>query len=200
MSQETPPTTRGAYPKGVKRRQEILDRAVEVLADRGATGTSLRAIADAIGVTHAALLHYFDSREQLLIEVFRLSEEKSGKLDPIPAGSSVVGVMTHAARKNHGVPGLVQLYTTLVASALEEGHPEAQAFFGNRFATIRRELAAQVVAEQAAGRIRPGLSPSAVAALVIAASDGLQVQWLLDDAVSIEESLELLEGLLEPPH
>jgi len=34
------------------------------------------------------------------------------------------------------------------------------------------------------------------AALIIAASDGLQVQWLLDPGVDIEKSLELLEGLL----
>jgi hypothetical protein len=42
------------------------------------------------------------------------------------------------------------------------------------------------------------MPPEAVAALVIAASDGLQVQWLLDPEVDIEASLRLLEGLLAP--
>ena len=54
---------RGSQPKGVARRQEILDRAIEVFRERGAHGTSLRKIAEAIGVSHAALLHYFDSRD-----------------------------------------------------------------------------------------------------------------------------------------
>jgi AcrR family transcriptional regulator len=188
----------GSYAKGLKRRQEILHRAIEVFARRGAEGTSLRAIGEAIGVSHAALRHYFDSREQLLIEVYRTAEELGIAADPAPADASVVGLMTHAARRNHGVPGLVQLYSTLVASALEEGHDEARTFFGERFAGLRRFLAERVGAEQAAGRIRPDMPPEAVAALVIAASDGLQVQWLLDPEVDIEASLRLLEGLLAP--
>jgi len=35
-----------------------------------------------------------------------------------------------------------------------------------------------------------------VAALVIAASDGLQTQWLLDDAVDHEAALAMLDRLL----
>ena len=186
----------GSYAKGLKRRQEILDRAIEVFARRGAEGTSLRTIGEAIGVSHAALRHYFDSREQLLIEVYRTAEDRSVADDPPPADTSVVGLMTHAARRNHGVPGLVQLYSTLVAAALEDGHDEARAFFGARFARLRGVLTERVKAEQAAGAIRPDIAPEAAAALVIAASDGLQVQWLLDPDVDIEASLSLLETLL----
>ncbi len=193
-----PAQRRGAYTKGLRRRQEILDRAIEVFAERGAQGTSLRAIAEAIGVSHAALKHYFDSREQLLIEVYRAAEERSTAGDPPKGETTVVGVMTHAARRNHGVPGLVQLYSTLVAGALEEGHDEARTFFSARFAGLREFLADRVREEQRAGRIRPDISPGAAAALVIAASDGLQTQWLLDPDVDIEESLTLLESLLEP--
>jgi AcrR family transcriptional regulator len=187
---------RGAYDKGVRRRREILDRAIEVFAARGAEGTSLRAIGEAIGVSHAALKHYFASREELLIEVYRAAEERSIVEDPVPADISVVGLMTHAARRNHGVPGLVQLYSTLVAGALEEGHEPSRAFFGARFADLREFLASRVEIEQKAGRIRPDIAPVAAAALIIAASDGLQTQWLLDPEVDIEKSLELLEGLL----
>jgi AcrR family transcriptional regulator len=187
---------RGAYDKGVRRRREILDRAIEVFAARGAEGTSLRAIGEAIGVSHAALKHYFASREELLIEVYRAAEERSIVDDPAPADISVVGIMTHAARRNHGVPGLVQLYSTLVAGALEEGHEQSRAFFGQRFEGLRRLLAARVEAEQRQGRIRADIAPEAAAALIIAASDGLQTQWLLDPAIDIEKSLELLEGLL----
>lgn len=188
---------RGAYEKGVRRRREILDRAIEVFAERGAQGTSLRAIGEAIGVSHAALKHYFASREELLVEVYRAAEERSIVADPVPEGSSVVGLMTHAARRNHGVPGLVQLYSTLVASALESGHEDSRLFFSARFEGLRRLLAALVRDEQHAGRIRADIDPEAAAALVIAASDGLQTQWLLDPAVDIEKSLGLLESLLE---
>lgn len=189
-------TRRGAYDKGVRRRREILDRAIEVFAERGAEGTSLRAIGEAIGVSHAALKHYFATREELLIEVYRSAEQRSIVEDPVPPDVSVVGLMTHAARRNHGVPGLVQLYSTLVAGALEEGHERSREFFGARFTQLRQFLTERIEQEQRAGRIRSELAPEAVAALIIAASDGLQTQWLLDPAVDIEKSLELLEGLL----
>ena len=186
----------GTYAKGVRRRREILDRAIEVFARRGAEGTSLRTIGEAIGVSHAALRHYFDSREHLLVEVYRSHEERTLADDPAPPGTGVVGLMTHAARGNRGVPGLVQLYSTLVAGALEEGRDEARAFVVSRFAGLRAALADKVRDEQAAGRIRPDITPEAAAALVIAASDGLQVQWLLDPRVDLEGTLGLLESLL----
>ncbi|RXZ73209.1 TetR/AcrR family transcriptional regulator [Agromyces albus] len=187
---------RGSYAKGVERRQEILDRAIEVFAERGAEGTSLRAIGEAIGVSHAALRHYFDSREQLLVAVYRAAEERTHIEDPNPPGTTAVGSMTNAARRNHAVPGLVQLYTTLVASALERGHDDARDFATARFARVRAELVAQVEAEQAAGRMRADVDAASVASLVIAASDGLQVQWLLDPGVDPAPSLEVLERLL----
>ena len=187
---------RGAYDKGVRRRREILDRAIEVFAARGAEGTSLRAIGEAIGVSHAALKHYFASREELLIEVYHAAEQRSIADDPPPPEVSVVGLMTHAARRNHGVPGLVQLYSTLVAGALEEGREPSREYFGRRFAELRRFLTERIEAEQRDGRIRTDITPEAAAALIIAASDGLQTQWLLDPGVDIEKSLELLESLL----
>lgn len=196
---QAPAPRRGAYPKGIRRRQEILDRAIEVFAERGAEGTSLRAIGDALGVSHAALRHYFDSREHLLVEVYRAAEARAGAEHPTPEDATVAGRMVHAARFNHGVPGLVQLYSTLVASALEHGHPLARRFVCDRFAALRQDLIARVVADQTAGRIRSDLSPEAVAALVIAASDGLQTQWLLDPAVDMEHALDLLDAVLRPP-
>ncbi|MDT0268471.1 TetR/AcrR family transcriptional regulator [Streptomyces sp. DSM 44915] len=189
---------RGPYAKGIERRREILERAIGVFAERGAERTSLRAIGDAIGVSHAALRHYFASREELLLEVYRFAEERSAEHDPEPPGGSVVDMMTHAARRNRGVPGLVQLYSTLLAGALEEDHEESRAFFATRFEHLRETLARRVESGQLRGDIRADLPPEAVAALVIAASDGLQNQWLLDPEIDIERVLGLLEDLLTP--
>ena len=191
---------RGAYAKGIVRRRQILDRAIEVFAARGAEGTSLRAIGEAIGVSHAALKHYFDSREELLLEVLRTAEERSAQEDPAPPGSTPVGLMTHAARRNRTVPGLVQLYSTLVAVALEEGHQESREFFAARFARLRGVIVEHIEQGKRAGRIDAEVPAEAAAALIIAASDGLQIQWLLDPQVDITASLELLEKVLGTGH
>ncbi|HET9872697.1 MAG TPA: helix-turn-helix domain-containing protein [Propionibacteriaceae bacterium] len=187
---------RGAYAKGLARREEILDAAIQVFARRGADRTSLRAIAQEVGVTHAALIHHFGSLERLLIEVYaasarRLEAEAHGGDDVSP-----VEMMRLSAQHNREVPGMVQLYTTLVASALEEGHPAATRFATQRFSAIRAALADQIKARQSDGRIRSDLDADQVAALVVAASDGLQTQWLLDPTVDQVGALALLDRLL----
>lgn len=199
MSQESEqPRQRGSYAKGIARRQEILDRAIEVFAARGADRTSLRSIAREVGVTHAALTHYFGSLEELLIAVYEESNNPEHHPDTSPPDATPVEMMMDSARINRSIPGLVQLYSSLVASALEDGHPAARTFATVRFARLREELAARVTQQQQSGRIRADIDPDAVAALVIAASDGLQTQWLLDETAPQQEALAALEMLLLP--
>lgn len=191
------PRTPGRYPKGVARRQEILDKAIEVFAQRGSRKTSLRAIAQEVGVTHAALTHYFGSLEELLVAVYRESERRSDETEPAGPDLTPAMAMRLAAEKNRIIPGLVQLYSTLVATALEEGDDgAAQEFVTARFERLREGISGQVRELQSSGRLRADLDPALVAALVIAASDGLQTQWLLAPAVDHEAALEMLDRLL----
>ena len=105
-----------------------------------------------------------------------------------------------SAAANREIPGMVQLYSTLVSSALDGTHPAAHDFVTERFARLRSELGERVRALQASGALRADVPPDLVAALVIAASDGLQTQWLLDGDVDHEAALALLDRLLAPPH
>jgi len=194
--EEHQPTLRGSYAKGVARRQEILDRAIEVFARRGSDRTSLRAIAEEVGVTHAALKHYFGSLEELLVEVYRESERRGDDEHPVDPDVTPTDLLRGWTESNREVQGLVQLYSTLVASALEEGHPAAREFATTRFARVRADLAERVRRNQQTGRIRADVDPVAVAALVIAASDGLQTQWLLDADAPQDAALRLLDQLL----
>ena len=190
---------RGSYAKGVARRQEILDRAIDVFAERGGHGTSLRSIAQAIGVSHAALLHYFDSREQLLLAVYEHAEAKRLSDQTVPRATTAVDVMTIAATANVEVPGLVELYSTLVAASLETGNTAGRAYFTERFDRVRRDLVDRLRAQQAAGEIRSDVDAEQIAALLVAASDGLQIQWLLDPSVRLQETLGALATLLRAP-
>ncbi|GAA1467169.1 TetR/AcrR family transcriptional regulator [Microbacterium thalassium] len=193
------PKKRGGYAKGDARKQQILDRAIEVFAQRGANRTSLRAIAEAVGVTHGTLVHHFGSLDELLVAVYTASDKALDERIALFEDPTPVEIMIESARANRAVPGLVQLYSTLMAAALEEGHPAATDFAKNWFATVREDLTELVREHQQAGRIRGDLDPRAVASLVIAASDGLQTQWLLDDTAPQDEALSILESLLRAP-
>jgi AcrR family transcriptional regulator len=187
----------------VRRRQQILQSAITLFAQRGVDSASLRTVGEAIGVSHAALRHYFSSRDDLLVEVYRTHEALMVE-DTLAADESAVGAMAEAAERNRSIPGLVELYATLTTDALQERHAVTREFVRDRFRSLRETLAARIESSQQAGHIAADIDPLDAAALVIAASDGLQIQWLLDPgAVDVGRSLAILERLLprdrEPP-
>jgi AcrR family transcriptional regulator len=47
----------------------ILQAALDLFADRGVSGTSLQMIADAVGVTKAAVYHKFKTKEEIVVAV-----------------------------------------------------------------------------------------------------------------------------------
>lgn len=55
-----------------------MDAALKLIADHGVGGTSLQMIADAIGVTKAAVYHQFKTKEQIVIA---LTERELGGLE-----------------------------------------------------------------------------------------------------------------------
>jgi AcrR family transcriptional regulator len=207
VTKETPAGTPGrrSYPKGVRRRQQILDSVIALLAQRGVDRASLRTVGDAIGVSHTALRHYFSSRDELLVEAYRTHEARAAGDGP-PADASAVSVIIEAAERNRSIPGLVELYATLSTDALQEQHGLTREFVRGRFRSLRATLAGLIAEEQRARAGQPGgagetgsagIDPMDAAALVIAASDGLQIQWLLDpDAVDVGRSLAILDRLL----
>ena len=194
VTEQTPAGAPGrrSYPKGVRRRQQILDSVIALLAQRGVDRASLRTVGEAIGVSHTALRHYFSSRDELLVEAYRTHEARAAGDGPA-ADSSAVSVIIEAAERNRSIPGLVELYATLTTDALQEQHALTREFVRDRFRSLRATLATLI----AEGQPATGIDPMDAAALVIAASDGLQIQWLLDpDAVDVGRSLAILDRLL----
>ena len=198
---------RRSYPKGVRRRQQILDSAIALFARRGVDRASLRTIGEAIGVSHTALRHYFASRDELLVEAYRTHEARAAAGAPA-VSESAVGLIIESAERNRSIPGLVELYATLSTDALQEQHALTREFVRDRFRALRAALAERIAEGQPArggdlapggepGGVGAGIDPMDAAALVIAASDGLQIQWLLDpDAVDVGRSLAILDRLL----
>lgn len=57
----------------------ILDAALNLISEHGVSGTSLQMIADAIGVTKAAVYHQFPTKDEIVIA---LTERELGRLEP----------------------------------------------------------------------------------------------------------------------
>ena len=57
----------------------MLDAALALFAEHGVSGTSLQMIADAVGITKAAVYHQFRTKEQIVLAV---TERELGRLGP----------------------------------------------------------------------------------------------------------------------
>ncbi len=194
--QDQPGRARGPYRKSSERRRQIIASAISLFATRGVDGSSLRTLGEAIGVSHSALRHYFASRDELLVEVYRAHEHtiSDGGAQP-PLGP--VSTMIAGARRNRSIPGLVRLYATLTTDALQEQHPATRTYVRERFRSLRAQLEGQIREAQRQGTVAEEIDAADAAALVIAASDGLQIQWLLDpEEVDVGSALSLLARIL----
>ncbi|KJQ53414.1 TetR/AcrR family transcriptional regulator [Microbacterium sp. SA39] len=185
---------RGSYAKGVARREEILESALDVIGRRGYQNASLKEIAEVVGVTPAALLHYFGSKEELFTAVLRKRDEQDG-LDPAFLGAADArDGFLEVIRHNTRVPGLVALFSRLSVDAADPGHP-AHAYFLERSAHLRETIAANFTTDEQ----RPGLDPETLARIIQAASDGLQLQWMIDPTVDMPGIMAALIEALQHP-
>ena len=126
---------RGAYSKGIAKREEIVNAALAVVARAGYGGTTIREVASAVGLSQAGLLHYFGSKEQLFVEILRrrdgIDRGAFSGVDEVGGSSKNVAESTvRLVRHNTDVPGLVQLYSRFSSEAAEPDHP-AHEFFVN---------------------------------------------------------------------
>ncbi|NMI54713.1 TetR/AcrR family transcriptional regulator [Streptomyces sp. RLA2-12] len=79
--------TDGPHPEGEAapgtdgdRRAQLVNAAVDYVAAHGITDLSLRGLGAAIGVSHRMLIHYFGSKEHLLVEIVLTSEQRQRDL------------------------------------------------------------------------------------------------------------------------
>lgn len=186
---------RGSYAKGLAKREEILDCALESFIDKGYDRTSVREIARAAGLSQAGLLHHFANKESLFLEVLRRRDEESVSGNEERGVHSVHGLID-AVERNAAQVGLVGLYVVMSA---ESAHTEglARDFFRGRYAWVLEDIAADAARMQEAGELTSRLTALEIASLLVAAADGLQVQWLLDpEGVDMPERMRALVAAL----
>lgn len=172
--------TRG-YERGRRKRAEILDAALQLFGEVGYRSASLRDLAHRVGITHPGLLHHFPTKKDLLSAVLaRRDEVDMAEHDAaLAAGLDWVDALVALVERNQQRPLVVELHTSLSAEATTPDHP-AHAFFVRRYADVLDRIREVFTDRAAEGRLRPGLDPDTAARLLIAAMDGLQVQWLLE--------------------
>ncbi len=144
--------------RAVERRQQIIQAAIELFSRHGFRGTTTREIAEAVGISEAALFKYFATKEDLYTAII----ETKARTDEVIA----LAAQAAARRDDAGVFQAVGLHfleevqrdaslmRLLLFSALE-GHELSEMFFRSRVRRMHEFLAEYIRAGTAAGRFRP---------------------------------------------
>ncbi|MGW8881814.1 TetR/AcrR family transcriptional regulator [Streptomyces sp. NPDC055663] len=198
-------TPRGPYAKTSAKRQKIIEAALAAYAEAGSRKVSVRDIAQRVGMTDAGVLHHFGSREALLTAVLKTRDAAASAAlgeshADLRAGLDIV---TH----NASTPGLVKLFVDVAAAAAEPEHP-AHGFFQDRYTNGRQNIAALLARHATAPVPEPTPEPEATpvpatpvtpewaARILLAATDGLQFQWLLEPDTDMAADLTTLYDVL----
>lgn len=157
-----------------ERRAEIVRAALEVIAERGYRGASLAAVAERVGLTQQGLLHYFPTKDALLVAVL----QERDQWDAVPNTRWRVDLLASLVEYNAMRPSIIQTFSALLGESVTEGHP-AREYFTERYTEVRASMA-EVLRAEYGDRLPNGLTPERTAPLLVAVMDGLQYQWLLD--------------------
>lgn len=189
---------RGAYAKGTAKREEIIKHAIDAFGRTGYHATSMREIAAACNLSQAGLLHHFASKEALLLAIVAYREtENDDSLEDFAAGNGqqLAQRFIDQALHNHELDALTRLWANLAGEATDPGHP-AHGYFKERYRSTRTNFAKLFA--KAAGREAASEEDFNKAAVLIAAWDGLQAQWLIDEGFDMMPAFKAALALLLP--
>jgi len=172
------------YAKSAGVRRAIIETCSDAFRESGFRGVSMAEIARRAGISHTGLLHHFPRKESLLTAVLELQDERAdqflrenGTLSPDSDPLAILqGMVATLVERDH-YAGLVELSATLGGEATTPSHP-AHEYFANRYRNVRSFLTRVFQALGDEDRLLSEMSPSELAAMTIAATDGLNIQWL----------------------
>lgn len=173
------------------RKPQILSAAAAVISERGLAATRVSDVAERAGTSPAAVLYWFDDREQLLNAALASAEDRfyDSLTEPLEAlddpGERLKLLFEASARAYDWT-----LWMELWIRALRDADArETRQRLDDRW---RNAIAEQVRAGQASGYFDSRHSPAKVALVLASLLDGLALQATLGDAqVPPERMLEL---------
>lgn len=182
------------------RREQILDATLELISRSGTRGTTIAAVAEAVGITDAGVLHHFHTKQDLLVAAIELFDARILRdLDASGArGIDYLRVMRSAGEVMEAVPGVSAVLIRLSAEQLTVDTP-VRAVIQRRYRWLLDRLVAAFATAAHDGDLRADLDPVREASALIAHLDGIRMQWfLLDQEVSMAESVQAyVDGVLE---
>jgi AcrR family transcriptional regulator len=167
-------------PRGDARKKLIIEVATAMLARNGSRGTTLGEIAAAAGVSQAAVVYHFGTKEELLHAVLDYRDQFEDTqlwLRPDP-GLGIFSVISGIVRSWADHPDIVGLLAVLVAENVADDGPLRPRLRRNYQLTVDR-IATTLRNAQDQGEMRADADPRLTAIETLAFLSGLELAWLV---------------------
>jgi TetR/AcrR family transcriptional regulator, fatty acid metabolism regulator protein len=180
------------------KRRAILDAAITVFARQGFHSSRVSDVAAEAGVAYGLVYHYFDSKDQMLNELFSerwaLLVEASQEIraSDLAPRERLAGVANFIIESYRHEPELMKVIIVEVTRA-------ANSFGQTHLPEIRRayELVAEIVSDaQAKGEFRDDVDPSFAAMVFYGAIEQLLTGWIFGSIPSADADYERAKRLV----
>ena len=181
-------------------RKRLLRAAAELIAERGFGRVTTRAVAERAGLPHGAVSYHFRGKRELLTEAALATIEQAFSREELEQLPSVADVVRLTAARVTDLDAVDPVLSDLAIETMLEARRdpvlrERMAVLTRAFRQLLGEL---VRSEQASGALAAGVSPDALATLILAAGDGLFLNAMIDPALDVTGALEALLALAKP--
>lgn len=170
-----------------KKRSEIAQKAIEVLAKRGFQATTIQEIADAAGLGKGTVYHYFKTKEEILSvvseEIFHEMERSFGaallRIDkPMEKLSALIEEALHVTED---VEHLFIVYTELwLMNIRGDKYNDYMSVIKNLHNDLKNLTAGMIDEGKKQGLWDKDTDSDALAAYLVASFDGVVVHYMMD--------------------
>jgi TetR/AcrR family fatty acid metabolism transcriptional regulator len=180
------------------KRRAILDAAITIFARQGFHSARVSDVAAEAGVAYGLVYHYFDSKDQMLNELFSerwallLDASREVRASDSQPRDKLAGIASFIIESYRHEPELMKVIIVEVTRA-------ANSFGRTHLPEIRQayELIAEIVADaQAAGEFRDDVDPNFAAMLFYGAIEQLLSGWIFDLVPATDDDYERAKQLV----
>lgn len=190
---------RGAYRKSAASRRQVLEAAIEAIAERGYAQTSVSDVARAAGMSKGAVHYHFESKDDLIAQVAKhCAREMQARVDeawdtataPTDKIRRALSEMRNVAR---GQGPVVRVFASLLSQGVHD--EKLKRMLQEMFESTRRGVAEKIVAALPALGLKPKIPAHVIPRLLLSTLDGLALHDFFDppseeDNAAIQTALE----------
>ncbi|MFZ7088794.1 TetR/AcrR family transcriptional regulator [Curtobacterium sp. RRHDQ10] len=180
----------------VRARVDIIDAAIDVFSRQSYRRTTVKDIADELGVTIDVVQQHFPSWQGLILSTVNAwQNQRTGGLAYIARDEGILIYMRRLVEDTVAEPMLPRMLLSVLAEAADPTHPTS-AYLQTRYEAYHQIIITGIEHDIAVGRLPLDLDPVRAAETIVALWEGFRMQALLRPRMDLLQAFDHALGML----